>query len=46
LIGTYSSIAIAAPILLIGAKQPQTGQRPAKVTGAGIVSGAGAVQKV
>ncbi|MDB5321345.1 MAG: secD secF [Phycisphaerales bacterium] len=49
LIGTYSSIAIAAPILLIGAKQTQTGQRPTtKNTGAaGVVSGAaGAVQKV
>src|SRR5260221_7557067 len=47
LIGTYSSIAIAAPILLFGVKQPTGGgQRPAKTTGAGLVTGAGAVQKV
>jgi SecD/SecF fusion protein len=47
LIGTYSSIAIAAPILLIGAKQTQTGQRPKNAGAAGVVSGAaGAVQKV
>jgi preprotein translocase subunit SecF len=47
LIGTYSSIAIAAPILLIGAKQTQTGQRPKSAGAAGVVSGAaGAVQKV
>ena len=47
LIGTYSSIAIAAPILLIGAKQTQTGQRPKNAGAAGVVTGAaGAVQKV
>jgi SecD/SecF fusion protein len=50
LIGTYSSIAIAAPILLIGVKQPVAGQKsPASSRmsgGAGVVSGAGAVQKV
>jgi len=43
LIGTYSSIAIAAPILLIGEKET-AGQKSPKTSGA--VSGAGAVQKV
>jgi SecD/SecF fusion protein len=47
LIGTYSSIAIAAPILLIGVKQPAAGHKPpTKSTGAGVVSGVAAVQKV
>jgi SecD/SecF fusion protein len=44
LIGTYSSIAIAAPILLFGEKQGV--QKPSKSASAGAVSGAGAVQKV
>jgi SecD/SecF fusion protein len=45
LIGTYSSIAIAAPILLIGEKQA-AGQKSPKPAGAGAVASAGAVQKV
>jgi hypothetical protein len=28
IIGTYSSIAIAAPILLLGAREAKAGQRP------------------
>jgi SecD/SecF fusion protein len=44
LIGTYSSIAIAAPILLIGEKQTAD-QKSSKTSGSGGVSGARAVQK-
>jgi preprotein translocase subunit SecF len=44
--GTYSSIAVAAPFLLIGAKQPVAGQKPpARPTGAtGQASPSGAVK--
>jgi SecD/SecF fusion protein len=46
IIGTYSSIAVAAPLLLIGVKPPAAGQKlpPAK-TSAGAVTSPGAVAK-
>jgi preprotein translocase subunit SecF len=46
IIGTYSSIAVAAPFLLVGARQPVAGQKPpTKMTGAtGTASPSGAVK--
>jgi SecD/SecF fusion protein len=45
IIGTYSSIAVAAPFLLVGAKQPVAGQKPPKATGTtGAASPSGAVK--
>jgi SecD/SecF fusion protein len=46
LIGTYSSIAVAAPILLIGVK-PMTGQKPSgKDTGSGTISQTVPVERI